>query len=495
MKTQVVWVSNFEDFLSIYEKISWVKVPRLVLAFHSDSKISLERFDLVRINRQVKKLGAKLAIVSEQADIMTLCNELSIPMFTSVKAAQASPWISVDDPTPDDKHSKRTVKSILDLRQKKDPPKKSPIFIRLSTFLAGILAILGIVFLFVPTATITLELESRYFEMTIPMVAYLDPGLATNPGSIQAETISTIVELTRTNLASGTILIPYTYAIGTVRFTNMTDGQVFIPERTIIGTLDSPPIRFLTTEERIIPDGVGEWIEIPIIAKLPGLSGNIPTGGIATVEGSLGAKVSVSNLEPIIGGTEKIAFIPTRKDKQEIYQDLMAAVPFECFQSLLDYHTSDSILFQESITYSVISTEYFPSEGQPGETISLIMSLKCLGLIVDERKLVDAALFIIKTNLPDGFLVQESDINVTHSIANYSNGSVSWEMTASGYIRNIVNEANIIHQVIGLKPDDAISNLNSILLLKSIPDIQIIPTWWPMLPVIPFRISIQSIDL
>lgn len=80
-----------------------------------------------------------------------------------------------------------------------------------------------------------------------------------------------------------------------------SDG-LLIPAGTRVATDDSTPKYFITTESKVVKDGIAT---AHIEAEQGGVSGNVGARRITTVLGDLAGVLSVANLEDLVGGTDK----------------------------------------------------------------------------------------------------------------------------------------------------------------------------------------------
>ncbi len=117
--------------------------------------IIYDRLNLNRLHRSALKHGAALGLVTQEREILELASEVGVMAFPTVTAANSTPWRrswkklvqTVDKPAKlrvDELRSKRAI-----LR-----PKKTCLWLRIVSFLAGILAMLALILLFTPRATV-----------------------------------------------------------------------------------------------------------------------------------------------------------------------------------------------------------------------------------------------------------------------------------------------------------------------------------------------------
>ncbi len=95
-------------------------------------------------------------------------------------------------------------------------------------------------------------------------------------------------------------------------------------------------------------------------------------------------------------------------------------------------------------------------------------------------------------NVPKGF--EPAADSAIASVAGVpktdADGTTHWEMQTQQLLRNHTNEEAVLSLVQGRRPAIAAQRLSAALPLETGPDIKLTPSWWPWLPVFPFRISV-----
>jgi hypothetical protein len=69
-------------------------------------------------------------------------------------------------------------------------------------------------------------------------------------------------------------------------------------------------------------------------------------------------------------------------------------------------------------------------------------------------------------------------------------GSVKWKMRAERKIARQIDPAQVIKMIQGFGAWNVKSTLKENLPLAAAPAVQLTPTWWPWMPIVPFRISV-----
>jgi hypothetical protein len=166
----------------------------------------------------------------------------------------------------------------------------------------------GLTYVFLPSATVTLIPAQGTVNSQIELVA--DPAstnIDVENRIIPATKLSVQVEDTGTIETTGSQDLGDALSVGSVVFINQTDNPVIIPADTMVITSAGFPIQFRTTQDATLDGGIGLLVEVPIEA-LPtsaGSVGNVDSGVINTVVGTLADEVTVRNLAPTTGGASQ----------------------------------------------------------------------------------------------------------------------------------------------------------------------------------------------
>src|SRR5512141_2555823 len=114
MKTQIITLESHDDLISVRDRLSWAKTPRILLVWPKYEKITLRQVDLKVLHRHATSLGAQLGLVTRARRVRVDAEALHIPVFESTGQAQRVAW-----PTPRRKRFKWHVPR-KDLREKRE---------------------------------------------------------------------------------------------------------------------------------------------------------------------------------------------------------------------------------------------------------------------------------------------------------------------------------------------------------------------------------------
>jgi len=304
------------------------------------------------------------------------------------------------------------------------------------------------------------------------------------------------VEGSQSASATGQASVPDKLAQGVARFHNLTTAVVGIPAGTVICTMTEPAVRFVTTQDGVMEGGVGKRIDIPVRAVEPGPAGNLAADTLIAIQGDLGTELAVANPEPTSGGTERTVAIPTADDRARLRAMLLADLRQQARDQFAQNLSPGDLPFPDTLTVSqTLDETYKPEESQPGETLTLTMQVEIsieYAQASDLRALAGAALDagLSMNMLP---VADTLTIETTSTPASRGGGVTNFEIHASRMLKPNINLSSTTRAVQGLSPIEAGQRLESMLPLASPPQIQLVPSWWPWLPFLQFRILINAL--
>ncbi|HJS18510.1 MAG TPA: baseplate J/gp47 family protein [Anaerolineales bacterium] len=494
MKTQIITLESHDDLISVRDRMSWAKTPRILLVWPKYEKVSLRQVDLKVLQRHASALGAQLGLVSRIRRVRLDAEALNIPVFKSTGEAQRVTW-------PKPRRRRRLVLRAprKDLREQREQvsaseePWRTHPALRVSAFLIGVLAVLSLVALFIPRARITLDPVSKTQSLVLPVSASPSVDSVFITGSIPMREKRFIADGTETVTVTSAAVVPQSTAKGIVEFRNLTQQSVTVPADTIVQNADG--IRFMTTEEGEVAAGVGETLELPIEAVEGGVAGNSDSETINAIEGRLGLSLSVTNPEPTSGGRELPSVQASDADRERVKTLLMKNLEEQAREKFESELSAGDLLFDKTLTVSqILLEEYNPPAGAAGRTLTLDMQAEYAIQYADASDLTELALLALNASLPADFRAAETSVTVdpVSSPTVYKDGSAKWTMRAERRIVQQIDPAWVSRMVQGFGVWNVESKLKENLPLTGAPEIQLTPSWWPWMPIVPFRISVET---
>ena len=495
MKTQVVHLELHDDVVSVRDKMSWAKTARILLVWPPRRRILERTLDLLLLQRHAAGLGAQLGLVTRSAEIRRAAGELGIPFFKNIAEAQNKPWRKrTSHPKPTRRNPRPDT---FERRAEASPPGpawQANVATRLTFFTLGVLAVLAVVLLFIPSATVSLYPKLQTQELTLQVSASQSATSVNMAGSLPAHEISIVVEGSQFAQATSQASVPDKPAQGVVRFRNLTTTVVGIPAGTVIRTMTEPAVRFVTMQDGVAEGGVGKTIDIPVRAVDPGLAGNLAADTLVAIQGDLGTELAVANPEPTSGGTERTVAMPAADERARLRAVLLADLRQQALDQFTQNLSPGDLPFPDTIkTSQTLNETYQPEEGQPGETLTLTMQVEISIEYVQASDLNMLAATALDAGLTNEMLPVADTMNIviTNKPASRAGGVTNFEIHASRTLKPNINLSSTTRALQGLSPIEAGQRLESMLPLVSQPQIQLVPSWWPWLPFLQFRITIN----
>jgi len=536
MKTFILLLEPHDDIVSARDKMKRVKSGRIILVWPEAGRLLNRRLDLLLLKRFSASLGAPLALVSKDPDIRYYAPRLGIPIFRSLQKAQNPHWrvsrtfrksqfektlFATGDELDTDIPCKKSREEIERLRPEKSTNKLSTLA-RMLFFLLGVVALLSIAATLLPSAEVLLESKVQNQEITIDVQARPSVNSVNISGAVPINLKSVIVEGRDSAPVSGSITLPNKVATGYVTFTNMSDQKVTIPEGTIVRALegffeatptanqssvDNPlngateetistdafPLRFSVTQSQEIPAGPGNSITATVDCLVPGSAGNLPANSLIAIEGLLGTKLSVSNPEPTMFGSERTEVAPTQADRQKLASKLYEGLKETAFEEMQkDLKSGDLLIYPSMKLIRTVEETYLPADLEPADHLTLNQRLEFQASYVKGEDLLILAQKVLDANLPINFIADQESLEIAHQgkpVLDDEN-IARWKLHAQRKVQAKISESQTIQIALGMEPNQAQKLLSSYLTLGKPPQIYLFPSWWPRMPFIPFRIII-----
>lgn len=160
------------------------------------------------------------------------------------------------------------------------------------TLVVLLLIVTGFLLYFVPTATVTISVQTQSYSKDVRLIASANPK-ADTPGSFQAQVLEYSAPISGQSTASGQTRVGNTRAQGSVAFTNNGKTDVVIPTGTIITSTGGIP--FTTSAEAFVSHSGGNYPAVPISAQQAGVSGNVGANTITTIPADSLSKIAAYN--------------------------------------------------------------------------------------------------------------------------------------------------------------------------------------------------------
>ncbi len=309
---------------------------------------------------------------------------------------------------------------------------------------------------------------------------------------IPARVVQARVEGYGTTPTTGQDDAPVGKATGVVTMINRTSRELTVPEGTILRTTFGESVRFRTTEEVVVPAGVGKQVQVQIEAVEPGLIGNVPALTINQVEGPLNISLRVSNPFNTEGGTvERVATV-TQEDKDRLKNELLGQLQQQAYLKLGENLRPGEYIPPETVQTYVLAETYDRFSGEHADELGLQLQLLARGLAIDldgARQLAERSL---RESVPeDHYLLDETIETGEPKFTLFGDEFVNFTMTASGEAILPIQTGEVRAVLAGAPVDTAPELLQSTFDLARPPQIILKPNWINTLPHLPSRILVR----
>ena len=454
MKTQIITLESHDDLISVRDKLSWAKTPRILLVWPKYEKVTLRVLDLKVLQRHANSLGAQLGLVTRRANVRRDAESLGIPVFISTTVAQRNLW---PDSAPRSrripKAPRRNLRKIRDRIYEKEAPWRTSLLGRVLAFTVGVIAVLAIAGLFAPRAALTLYPEAQTQSVVIPVSASESNKSISVTGQIPARALSVIVNADQSLAITNEISVPKSKSKGVARFTNLSQAEVDLPAGTVVASESS--IRFATLNDTRLPTGIDQFVDVPIEALEAGTQGNVPADTITIVEGPLGLFISVTNPNATKGGANSQLIGATDEDRAKLRKVVMDNLRRDAETKLRAQIAPADILLMDTFEVTEIIEEKFtPPAGQPGKTLDLNMQVEFSSRYVSDDDLKELSLSTLNSSVENGFAPQALPAYKIIADPSTDNSGVShFDLEVTLTLLRQLNEMQVFSIVRGQRPE------------------------------------------
>ncbi len=510
-KPVYIQLDSNDDVVAVRDRLSFIRGRRVLLIWPEKGSALKRKLDLVLIQREAKRRAIQIAFITHDPQIIQHSKELGISTFETIEASETSRWSRgrtrvfiqrfhkpADEPEPD---------ALMEVASRvKNPPRRLPrllsLLLRLIILAVLISAIGGAIYAAVPYATIVVQLDQEIITAETKITA--DTGASVvdvERGVIPATRLQAIVETSGTISTSGTQQLSDVLATGVITITNQTNQSVTVPANTVVSTSAGTPILFTTTEAIIVPAGVGQRAEVAIQAlqSSSGDAGNVETGLINTVIGPLDTQITVRNLSPTSGGQTRSVMTVTKEDRERLLGIVRGQLQALAFTQMEASLTDNQFIIIETIGIAEERddwTIFSHREGDISDTLTLNMRAVVEAIAIDDRLGQQIALARLSALIPRGKRLQPNSIQYTRgAVETVEDTKVIFNASSQGVVIGQLNTLDLQEKLAGKSLSEAYQILanEANIVNANQAQITIWPDYFPQLPLIPIRITIQTV--
>jgi hypothetical protein len=472
--------------LDAARRLDAVESPDVVFVVPSGAPLTRNAVFLEVLRRRAG--DRRIVLVTPEARARSLASSVHMRAFTSVSAL--------------DRHELDATEHLSDARRaamstmvRRAVPRRGASPLRaLAVFMSLMLAAGILVAVVAPSATIVIAATPT----SLGPYEY-DLRAGPNGGDINAETLfDDKLTAKTTGTATGSRL-DEERATGVEEFRNLTTNDIRIPVGTLVQTTDSPPMRFLTTEEKVLPRSsilpvprVGTAL-INIRAIDPGPKGNV---GADRITRAASTEYLVTNPAPTTGGKSDQIPVVTQADYDKAVaqsdDDLRKAAEERTVRWKAIAASGASVygvIWKRTAVLTPASdvVKELKKDDPPTFQITVTGTATAYTVKSDEPK--RTAIKRLRDELPSGMDLDEKSAVVSEVIgASVQPDGVHWRVRAQGQQFSLPKPQ--MTAALAGRGYEAVAPLARDLGFE-LRSITPWPEWWPRLPVLDSRITIE----
>jgi hypothetical protein len=496
VKTQIIQLNTEDDTISIRDKMDWSQARRILLVWPAHGQWRQGKLELKLLRQHAISMGMELAVVTKDRSVKFFARQVNLPVFNTILEAQNSEW-EPNKPKEFRLQEKSQYTKIHDLRQKLAPSEPAwwdhPA-VRAWSLIISVLAFLSLAVLILPEATITIVPKVESQSMVFDILA--DPSTTMinySSGSIPIYKVETVVQGEQTIHASGSAAFPDQPAVGQLSFKNTASETITIPVGTIVTTEGTLPIRFITSSNEEIAVKPEQTVELEAQAMIPGISGNLGKDQLIVIEGSLPPSLTVTNLNPTTGGTEKNFPAPNAQDQINLRKQLITTLERAALEKMQTQLAEGDWIISPTLTLIETSSEtYFPALGEPGNNLKLAMEAQFQAQVVSDDMLRRLVGPIMDGYTPGGYLGVPNSLVYTQTSQPIpvNDGKTQFKIKVTRSVQAQIPQQLVAQSILGRTTSQAEENLLASIPVAEQAQIHLFPGWWPRMPWLGMRVKV-----
>ncbi len=479
--------------------------PRVLLILPWDVEKGWEHpLDYEVVFRAAQERGLEVAWVIDDLGRRPLARAAGFPLFASEEAAQA--YLARKGAFPPLRVPRRPARPRrpwwAEEPQRPKPPrlKRQPLWLMiLEAGVASVvlLTLLYAAFLLWPSASIVLVPQSMTFSRVVPVS--VDPELKEvdlQRGLIPARRVGDEFETYVEVGTSGRGFSLSGRAVGQVLFTNLLGQDYRVPAGTVVRTTSgSYPVRFATTQEVIIP-AFGQ-VMASIEALEEGPSGNVDPYQINLIEGVVGFAARVTNPEATQGAKSTAVATVAETDRERAWNLAVQKIMAEAYNGLQDaayLQPGEFLPHQDLIIQATPKQAYTHMVGEQTPILGLSLRLLVTGQAVNVAHVQAVAYRQLAAQLPEGYRIQDARFEYGEAAEeDVGPGLFTFYVTTHGLAAANINAEDVISLIKGKPIKEAPALLMETFPLAQPPQIAVKPDWFPYIPFLPIRITVEVV--
>lgn len=198
-----------------------------------------------------------------------------------------------------------------------------------------------------------------------------------------------------------------------------------------------------------------------VTASEIGAEYNLASGTTFTVSNYSNADMEATNESAFSGGTSREVSAVSDSDQKNLLKDLQSEIEDKLNQELANNVSSDLMMINESISYSVTNKEFDKKIGDEGSSFSLNLEIEAEGVAVKKSDIEELGLKYLKENVPEGYTLKGDQIEPNFTYVGSEDGTYDIKLLVSANLLPQINIDNIRKNISGKFPDVAEKYMSS----------------------------------
>ena len=505
MSLEIIRLRNQDTLATVLYQLRQTTQPNVLLVLSANNKGLLSNpVDMAQVKQLSKTNQFNVGIVSIDGRVRETARTLDIPVYAlswrgEQLLGQKPPWWY---PTRPNRPGLPTYVSPQDRRVVHRRIGPRPRWWRyVSRYGSTVLFVFTLMTLFllgyytVPTATVILK--PKIYPINIQQNIVVDPqydGTTISDSTMPGRLLVTVNKWQASVPSSVFAKTPVTFAEGSVTFANLVPQSITIPAGTRVRTAAGQPIEFQTVRQVTTPAEMGGEVDVEVVALVAGEKGNVKIGRISRIEGALATVLNVRNRQPLSGGTDKFIKTINSKDKERLYDHVVATLFDQAKNEMQNELAPGEFLVDDSIRLIYVYEEtYSHFLGEETKNLTLEMKVEYHATAFNEPLALELINEKLQNSVPEGYVLQKETIKprLGELLGADNEGRVNLELSGSALAVADFKLRPHLNEIRGQTLSVALGYLNEELPLRDIPDIKIWPTQFGRVPYLGARLFVE----
>jgi len=313
--------------------------------------------------------------------------------------------------------------------------------------------ILGGAYWYLPKAQVTVFIHPQNFQAQFDLVA--DTSLdqvQLEQKAIPARALSVEVSASKTIPTTGSKLVGDP-AKGSVTISNAVDSARQLAAETV---LTSPSgLKYVLDESVTVASASGSAGNLSpgkatakITAANIGSDYNLSAGTVFRVDSLAVTQVDARNNEALSGGSSRQAQAVAKADLDQLRSGLAADLRQQAQQKLMDQVSGGQTVISPSISLQTVSEDFNHKLGDEASEVTLNLTVKATGMVVDKANLQTVVDAQIKPQVPAGYTTV-AEQNQTFTVKQADADKATFTVAVSALLLPQIDEETVVKNIRG----------------------------------------------